>query len=113
MHEGDDIEAKVIAAMSSLENIRSAQPKSFFYTRVHSKLEKRGKVWNKVFSLVCKPSIAIGIITLVISIDVVTLLLIEESSSPLPEFYVSSQYPEFAQSGEEFYDYEYEDDIMP
>jgi hypothetical protein len=108
----NNIDEKINAALCSLDNIRPATPKPFFYTRLQSRLnQKPDSVWTKIYTFLATPSIAMAMICLVIVSDGMLLFKEEDTAMTPPEYSLSAQYQEFSLNSEEFYDYAFDENI--
>jgi hypothetical protein len=70
MTTNQNIENLVDQTLNSLEGIRKASPKPFFFTRLKAKLmqvEQNG--WDKLCSFIARPSIAFGLVAIILLLN--------------------------------------------
>lgn len=98
---------KIQNALDSLNNMQRATPGPFFYTRLSARLLREPvTTWEKLSHLISRPSVAIGAICLIISINMAVVLNQADESN------ITSETPELALADEyaiattSFYDYE-------
>jgi hypothetical protein len=113
MTQGQNIEQKINAALTSLDAIHPASPRPFFYTRVQSRLhQKPESAWNKVFMYLASPSIAMAMMILIILGDGMLLFMEKDTSNSIsttaPEYSLSVQYQEYSLDNQEFYHYAFD-----
>ena len=107
MNNKNDIQREVQATISSLDNIISATPGPFFFTRVQARLHNIEKnIWEKVSAFVARPVVAIAMVSFVILMNTVAVLEHKKSSSFTSDQTDQSVYDEFNVSVNTFYDYE-------
>ena len=76
-----DIEQKLEDALNSLDGIRRAEPRPFFYTRVMGRLERQDRsVWESIGGFLAKPVVAIAGLCLILALNVVALTRDDSSS---------------------------------
>lgn len=65
----EKIHKKIQDTMHSIDGIKKASPKAFFFTRLEARMERGRNVWEKITSFVAQPVIAFACICLVIMIN--------------------------------------------
>lgn len=69
------IEKLVEETLASLDGIRRAEPKPFFYTRLHSliaRVENNG--WERLYTFLTRPAVAFGFVTLILLLNTLVFL---------------------------------------
>jgi hypothetical protein len=82
MNKHLDIEKRVNGALESLDGIRRAEPRPFFYTRLKARLENEGKnVWENLGSFLARPAVALAGLVLVLGLNAFVLIQKDNTSS--------------------------------
>ncbi len=82
-----DIETKVEQTMNSLDGMSSAEPKPFFYSRLHARMEHKLLTPRKVLGWQFKPVYAISAVACLLIINVFTVLSFPKKQESNPERY--------------------------
>ena len=107
MNNKGDIKNKVQETITSLDNIISATPVPFFFTRVQARLMRAEKnIWEKVSAFIARPTVAIAMVSFVILMNTVAVLQHKKSSNLSLDQSDLSVYEEFNVAANTFYDYE-------
>lgn len=69
-----DSNRKIEKVMQSLDGIRKASPRPFFFTRLEARMQKQKNGWEKLSLFLSKPVIAIACICLIIMINAAVIL---------------------------------------
>ena len=70
----ESLNTKIVKAMQSLNGIRKASPRPYFFTRLEARLEKQKSRWETLSSFLSKPVIAIACICLILVINTAVIL---------------------------------------
>jgi hypothetical protein len=82
-----DIETKVEQTINSLDGMSSAEPKPFFYSRLHARMERELLTPRKVLGWQFKPVYAISAVACLLIINVFTILSFQKTQESNPERY--------------------------
>ena len=97
MSTNTDISRRIEEALDSVADIRRAEPKPFFFTRVMARLAREEKsVWEIICRVVTRPAVALSSITLVLLLNF--LVLFSESSDAEPEIAEMAMVDEYRMS---------------
>ena len=109
MTQKEKIQQEIEKTLESLNGIRRAEANPFLFTRIKARMDRKG-AWDRTFSFVSKPLVALAMLALVMAMNgwsyynnttPTDSLAIEETSS-LPEF--ESEYKVITST--DSYDYE-------
>lgn len=101
------IDVMVEDTLNSLNNVKSAGPGAFFYTRVHARLSKtKRNIWDEISLLLSKPAVAIAGICVIIFINAMTVIDYKEVSPTLAEQNEPVYDEEYSMAVTSFYDIE-------
>jgi hypothetical protein len=82
MKNFDNIENEVEKTLNSLEGINQAEPKAFFYTRLHARMEKE-LLEPKVFlGFQFKPIYAYSTLAVILLLNIFTILNLTKPDAP-------------------------------
>ncbi len=87
MKEISNIETKVEQAMTSLDGISSAEPKPYFYTRLHARIEHELLTPREVLGWQFKPLYALSAVACLLIINVFTILSLQKTQLSNSEQY--------------------------
>jgi hypothetical protein len=90
-----NIQQEIERTLQSLDGIQRAEVNPYLYTRIKARMQKDTGSWEKAFSFISRPIVALTILVLVMAINGLTLfngaapeekLVSESSEISLPEF---------------------------
>ena len=81
------INAHVEQALKSLDGISSAEPKLYFYTRLHARMERELSAPRKILGWQFKPLYALSAVAFLLIINVFTILSFQKTKVSNPEQY--------------------------
>lgn len=106
MNNKNDIDLKVQAALNSLDDVKTASPGHFFFTRVQARLNKAEKsIWENISSFISRPAIAIAVVLAVVMMNAIAVVQ-QETNTSLVDQSDQSVYEDFNLAANTFYDYE-------
>lgn len=71
--EKEYIENEVLRTLHSLDGIQRAELNPFFYTRLRAKMDQQNSGWERVYSFISRPVIAIAILLVVMAVNTWTV----------------------------------------
>lgn len=75
MNRMSDIQHRVDETLAILDNVRQANPKPFFYTRLEARLrQNRSNIWERVSVAVSRPAIAMTTLLLVLIMNILVIV---------------------------------------
>ena len=97
MTPGKNIQEEIEKTLQSLDGIQRAEANPFLYTRIKARMQDNSSGWERAFSFVSRPMIALAILALVMALNGVSMfadsapeqnqtLVSETESLSLPEF---------------------------
>lgn len=81
--EDEFLNKKIDEIMQSMDGIKRAAPRPFFFTRLEARMQNERNVWNKLSSFVARPVVAFACICLVLIINAMVILLSDTSGNSL------------------------------
>jgi hypothetical protein len=81
----DNIENKIEETLKAFEGINQAEPKAFFYTRLQARMERELLEPKTVLAWTFKPIYAYASLALVLSINIFTIITLNNKSSQPPK----------------------------
>lgn len=86
MNPNNNIHKLVNDTMESLDNIQRAESMPFLFTRVIARMNRnRDSGWEKLASLISKPTIAFASMLLFIAINAIVLFRVSENATTTPQ----------------------------
>jgi len=82
-----DIEIKIQQTINALEGIESAEPKAFFYTRLHARMARELLKPKTVLGWQFKPIYAVSAVLLLLLINIFTYINLEKTEKNVQEQY--------------------------
>ena len=69
MTSKEKIQQEIEQTLQSLEGIKRAEANPFLFTRIQARMAKKETVWERTFSFISKPAIAMAIVLLVMVVN--------------------------------------------
>jgi hypothetical protein len=82
MENFDNIENEVERTLNSLSGINQAEPRAFFYTRLHARMEKELLEPKKILGFQFKPIYAYSTLAIILLLNIFTILNIAKPDAP-------------------------------
>jgi hypothetical protein len=82
MKNFDNIENEVEKTLNSLTGISQAEPKAFFYTRLHARMERELLEPKKILGLQFKPIYAYSTLAVILLLNIFTILNLGKPNEP-------------------------------
>lgn len=108
MKQNKDIENAVQESLESLDDMRRASPRAYFYTRLRARLDREKSKWGEVAGFISRPVFAMAIIGTVLFVNAWILLKSDVSvSNNNSQALINTDVPEeYNLASATFYDYE-------
>ena len=104
--KNDFTNKKIEAVLNSLDDIKKASPRPYFFTRLEARMQSEKNVWGKISSFVARPVVAFACICLVLIINAAVIFLSNTSGSSLtqtgPELATADEYSQVSSTLYEF-----------
>lgn len=84
-----NIETKIERIINASEGIKSAEPKAYFYSRLHARMERELLASKNILGWQLKPIYALSAVAIVLIINVFTLLNLQKIEKNAQEQYQS------------------------
>lgn len=81
MENLDNINNEITKTLNSLEGINQAEPKAFFYTRLHARMEKELLEPKVVLGFRFKPIYAYSTLAFILLLNIFTILTISKQNN--------------------------------
>ena len=65
----ENINSEVERTLRSLDGVKRAEANPFLFTRLKAKMQKDANVWERTFSFISRPVVALAIVILVMAIN--------------------------------------------
>lgn len=76
MASNQHIEKLVEETLESLQGIKRAGPKPFFFTRLQSRIFRdEDSGWEKLYTFLARPAVALGLVTLILLLNTLVFLV--------------------------------------
>ncbi|HEX6845539.1 MAG TPA: hypothetical protein VF144_01110 [Chitinophagaceae bacterium] len=69
MTSKEKIQQEVERTLQCLDGIKRAEANPFLFTRIQARMNKPAGVWERTFSFISKPAIAVAIVVLVMTVN--------------------------------------------
>jgi hypothetical protein len=76
-----NLESKIEQTLNSLNGIESANPKPYFYSRLHARMERELLTPKTVLGWQFKPIYALSALTIVLIINIVTFMNLQKTQT--------------------------------
>ena len=95
MTQKEKIEQEIEKTLGCIDGIQRAQANPFLFTRIKARLERNSSPWERTFSFISKPLVAVAMIVFVMAINgwsfygetrPVRESFVETETTSLPEF---------------------------
>jgi hypothetical protein len=77
-----NIEDRLEAALNSLDGIRRAEPKPYFFTRLKARISSREGEWGRIAGFISRPVFALAMICVVLFVN--TWIVFEKGDDTMP-----------------------------
>ena len=65
----EKIEQEIEQTLQSLDGAKRAEANPFLFTRIQARMDKKANGWERTFSFISKPAIALAIVVLVMAVN--------------------------------------------
>ena len=69
MTSKEKIQQEIEQTLQCLDGAKRAEANPFLFTRIKARMNRKANVWEKTFSFVSKPAIAVAIVVLVMAVN--------------------------------------------
>jgi hypothetical protein len=69
MTNKEQIQKEIEQTLQSLDGVQRAEANPFLFTRIKARMSKQNSLWERVYSFVARPVIALSVLILVLSIN--------------------------------------------
>jgi len=69
MTSKEKIQQEIEQTLQSFEGVKRAEANPFLFTRIQARMAKKDSVWERTFSFISKPAIAMAIVLLVMAVN--------------------------------------------
>ena len=112
MTQKEKIQQEIERTLQSLDGISRAEANPFLFTRIKARIDRNNGLWERTFSFVSKPLVAVAVLALVMSINGWSFL--GNTNSSTTETYAENDAPALPEFENEYrlitstdsYDYE-------
>lgn len=92
MQNKPDIDKKVQELLSSLDGIKRAEPKPFFYTRLIGRLQQEKRtIWESIGSFLARPVVAVASLCFILVLNGFILFRQDEDTNLATQFTSSNE----------------------
>ncbi len=102
----DEINKKIEEAMHSLDSIKKASPRPFLFTRLEARMQNERNTWGKLSSFVARPVIAFACICFVLIVNIMVILMSNNSGNSLAQGSELATTDEYSQVSYNLYEFE-------
>jgi hypothetical protein len=95
MTNKDQIQKEIEQTLQSLDGVQRATANPFLFTRIKARMQKQSNTWDRVYSFVARPVVAIAVLVLVMAVNGWSFygntgtpqeVAVENTEPSLPEF---------------------------
>jgi len=69
MTSKEKIQQEIEQTLQSLDGARRAEANPFLFTRIKARMSRKANVWERTFSFISRPAIAVAIVVLVMAVN--------------------------------------------
>ena len=69
MTSNEKIQQEIEQTLQCLDGVKRAEANPFLFTRIKARMNKKANVWERTFSFISKPAIAVTIVVLVMAVN--------------------------------------------
>ncbi|HEV8271492.1 MAG TPA: hypothetical protein VGQ04_09335 [Chitinophagaceae bacterium] len=69
MTSKEKIQQEIEQTLQCLDGAKRAEANPFLFTRIKARMNKKANVWERTFSFISKPAIAVAIVVLVMAVN--------------------------------------------
>jgi hypothetical protein len=69
MTSKEKIQQEIEQTLQCLDGVKRAEANPFLFTRIKARMNKKANVWERTFSFISKPAIAVAIVVLVMAVN--------------------------------------------
>ena len=69
MTSKENIQQEIEQTLQCLDGVKRAEANPFLFTRIKARMAKKDSVWERTFSFISKPIIAVAIVLLVMAVN--------------------------------------------
>ena len=69
MTSKEKIQQEIEQTLQCLDGAKRAEANPFLFTRIKARMDKKANVWERTFSFISKPAIAVAIVVLVMAVN--------------------------------------------
>lgn len=69
MTSKEKIQQEIEQTLQCLDGVKRAEANPFLFTRIKARMDRKANVWERTFSFISKPAIAIAIVLLVMAVN--------------------------------------------
>jgi hypothetical protein len=69
MTSKEKIQQEIEQTLQCLDGVKRAEANPFLFTRIKARMAKKDSVWERIFSFISKPAIAMTIVLLVMAVN--------------------------------------------
>jgi len=69
MTSKEKIQQEIGQTLQSLDGLKRAEANPFLFTRIKARMDRKANVWERTFSFISKPAIAVAIVVVVMAVN--------------------------------------------
>lgn len=69
MTRKEQIQQEIEKTLQSLDNMKRAEANPFLFTRIKARMQKNDNGWERTFSFISRPAVALAIVILVMTVN--------------------------------------------
>jgi hypothetical protein len=69
MTSKEKIQQEIEQTLQSLDGLKRAEANPFLFTRIKARMDRKTNVWERTFSFISKPAIAVAIVVVVMAVN--------------------------------------------
>ena len=69
MTSKEKIQQEIEQTLQCLDGVKRAEANPFLFTRIKARMDRKANIWERTFSFISKPAIAVAIIVLVMAVN--------------------------------------------
>ena len=85
MTSKEKIQQEIEQTLQCLDGVKRAEANRFLFTRIQARMAKKDSAWERIFSFISKPAIAMAIVLLVMTVNGWALLGSNSDSSSISD----------------------------
>jgi len=69
MTSKEKIQQEIEQTLQCLDGVKRAEANPFLFTRIKARMDRKANVWERTFSFISKPAIAVAIVVVVMAVN--------------------------------------------